>query len=67
MSNLKMNVLFAGVVGVALFSGCDRSVKIASTPCDELGKTTDPAIKAELEKRCGRGGPVFKPTPHKTY
>jgi entry exclusion lipoprotein TrbK len=67
MSNSKMRVLLAGVVAITLLSGCNRSVEFPSTPCDELDKTTDPAIKAELEQRCGRGGPEIKLAPPKTY
>jgi entry exclusion lipoprotein TrbK len=55
------------VLAVALIGGCYRRVEVATTPCDALGKTTDPATKADLEKRCGHGGPEFKPTPPKAY
>jgi entry exclusion lipoprotein TrbK len=67
MLNAKSKMVIVAVSTMVLLGGCDRNVEIASTPCDELGKVTDPAIKADLEKRCGHGGPVFKPTPPKTY
>lgn len=49
---------------VALVCGCTKE---ESSPCENLEKITDPSAKAELEKRCGRGGPEFKRTPHKAY
>ena len=67
MMNLKNIVLLVAVMTATFLGGCYQRVEVASKPCDELGKTTDPAIKADLEKRCGHGGPNFKPTPPKTY
>jgi entry exclusion lipoprotein TrbK len=61
--NLKSKALFVTVVTALLVNGCHQRVEVASTPCDELGKTTDPKVQAELEEKCGRGGPAFKPTP----
>lgn len=52
------------VLVASLLGGC---FKEAEPPCASLEKITDPATKAELEKRCPRGGPAFKPTPPKEY
>ena len=67
MMNSKRIMPLVAVMTAALLGGCYQRVEVASTPCDALGKTTDPAIKADLEKRCGHGGPAFKPTPPKAY
>lgn len=64
--NIKLNVLIVAVAA-ALLGGCHQRVEVATTPCDELGKTTDPKLQAELEKKCGRGGPAFKPSSGKTW
>lgn len=64
---LKKNALFL-ILAVALVSGCDKPVEVTTTPCDQLGKTTDPELKEKLKKQCGHGGAEFKPTPKtKTY
>lgn len=68
MINFKSTVLLVAFMTPTFLSGCYQRVEVSSTPCDELGKTTDPAVKADLEKRCGHGGPEFKPTPKtRTY
>lgn len=64
--NIKSKLLVAAVAA-ALLSGCYQKVEVATTPCDELGKTTDPKLQAELEKKCGRGGPAYKPSSGKTW
>ena len=60
-------MLLVAIMMAMFLGGCYPRTEVESTPCDKLGKVTDPAIKADLEKRCGRGGPEFKPTPHKAY
>ena len=67
MINLRNFVLLVAIMTVTFLGGCSQRTEVESMPCDKLGKVTDPAIKADLEKRCGRGGPEFKPTPHKAY
>ncbi|PWF55361.1 entry exclusion lipoprotein TrbK [Massilia glaciei] len=54
-------------VAAALLAGCYQRVDVATSPCDELGKTSDAKLQAELEKKCGRGGPAFKPSSGKTW
>lgn len=67
MINLRNIMLLVAIMMAMFLGGCYPRTEVESTPCDKLGKVTDPAIKADLEKRCGRGGPEFKPTPHKAY
>ncbi|MES3021682.1 MAG: entry exclusion lipoprotein TrbK [Pseudomonadota bacterium] len=66
---MSMNIrkVCVTLVATALLCGCEQRIEIARTPCDELGKVTDQVAKADLEKRCGHGGPTFKPTPPKEY
>lgn len=64
--NIKSKILVVAVAAV-LLGGCYQKVEVATTPCDELGKTTDPKLQAELEKKCGRGGPAYKPSSGKTW
>jgi entry exclusion lipoprotein TrbK len=64
--NTNSKILVAAVAA-ALLGGCYQKVEVATTPCDELGKTTDPKLQAELEKKCGRGGPDYKPSSGKTW
>lgn len=47
--------------------GCREKPAIASPTCADVGKVTDLVLKAELQKRCGRGGPDFKPSPEKKW
>lgn len=63
---IKAKILIA-VAAATLLGGCYQKVEVATTPCDELGKTTDPKLQAELEKKCGRGGPAYKPSSGKTW
>lgn len=63
MMNFKCRTLIVAAVTLGLSSGCYQREEDTSTPCDQLGKTSDPAVQADLEKRCGHGGPAFKPTP----
>ncbi len=63
---IKAQILIA-VAAATLLGGCYQKVEVATTPCDELGKTTDPKLQAELEKKCGRGGPAYKPSSGKTW
>lgn len=62
MKILCKSLLVAMVTSI-LASGCNERVAVASKPCSELANITDKAQRAELEKKCGRGGPAFKPTP----
>lgn len=61
--NLKRKTMLLTVMTAALASGCNQPVEVTTTPCDQLGKTTDPKLQAELKEKCGHGGPEFKPTP----
>ena len=63
---IKAQILIA-VAAATLLGGCYQKVEVATTPCDELGKTTDPKLQAEWEKKCGRGGPAYKPSSGKTW
>jgi entry exclusion lipoprotein TrbK len=64
---------FALIAASALsLSACDKSdspakKQIASPACADLANTTDPAQRAELEKKCPRSGAVFTPSPAKSY
>lgn len=49
----------------ALFVGCKDNV--ASPACADLGKVTDPVVKADLLKKCPRSGPDFKPSEEKKW
>lgn len=64
--NINTNVLIAAMAAV-LLGGCYQRVEVATTPCDQLGKTTDPKLEAELKDKCGRGGPAFKKSSGKTW
>ena len=64
-----MSYQFSGALATAvlvaiLLAGC---TKADDPPCADLDKITDPVAKADLEKRCPRAGPTFKPTPPKSY
>lgn len=64
--NLKSKALLVVVMTAALVSGCNQRVEVAPTPstsCEQMGKTNDPKLEAELKEKCGHGGPEFKPTP----
>lgn len=61
--DLKSKTVLVTVVAATLISGCNRPVEVTTTPCDQLGRTTDPKLQAELKEKCGHGGPDFKPTP----
>lgn len=61
--NLRSITLLFTMVTAALVSACNQRVEVAATPCDQLGKTTDPKQQEELKEKCGHGGPEFKPTP----
>ena len=56
------------LIAAVLLHGCNRPVEVTTRPCDQLGRTTDPKLEAELKDKCGHGGPAFKPTPKtRTY
>lgn len=63
MKNSKYRILMVAAATLGLSTGCYQREENSTTPCDQLGKTNDPAVQADLEKRCGHGGPAFKPTP----
>jgi entry exclusion lipoprotein TrbK len=65
-AGLFINALF-GLSICGLFAGCDVRKAAESPDCTDLTKITDPARKAELAKRCPRGGPVFKPSEKKQW
>lgn len=60
------NPLAVLLILVTCLGGCFRA-EVATASCEDLEKITDPAAKADLEKRCGRGGPDFKPSSGKTW
>jgi entry exclusion lipoprotein TrbK len=64
--NIKLNVL-AITVAAAFLGGCNQKVEVAATDCEQMGKTNDPKLEAELKEKCGRGGPAFKPSSGKTW
>jgi hypothetical protein len=67
MLNLKRMIVSVVILAPVILGACTPRVEVTTTPCDELGKTNDPAIQADLEKRCGHGGPKFKPTPKESF
>jgi len=50
-----------------LLTGCNDKPAVASPACADLEKTTDPAARAELLKRCPRVGPAYKPSQPKNW
>jgi entry exclusion lipoprotein TrbK len=58
---------FFGLSLCVMFAGCDGRTAAVSTACAKLANATDPARKAELVKKCPRGGPVFKPSEKKQW
>lgn len=63
---MKTMHLLAGATSLlvsVLASGCHNEPAVASPACVELEKTTDPVRRQELERKCPRGGPAFKPSP----
>lgn len=67
----KTTLLLMLVVAAGLNVGCskktDEIYQGASPICADLDKITDPAEKAELLKKCPRGGPGFKPSDKKEW
>ena len=59
-------LLFAYIT-LAVMSGCDGKQAAASPACANLGNVTDPTLKADLIKKCPRGGTVFKPSEKKQW
>jgi len=52
------------LLGASLMLGCSKKEDsdMASPYCVKLETETDPVARAELEKRCPRGGPKFRPS-----
>ncbi len=63
MKTKAFRICLPTMVIVSLLGGCSKSPEIASPSCAQLEKATDPAIRAELMKKCPRGGSGFKPSP----
>jgi len=70
----KTNLAAFALIAAAAFSlsACDKQESavnkpIASPACADLANVTDPAQRAELEKKCPRSGAVFTPSPAKSY
>lgn len=61
-SKIRMAALLIGSL-LSILTACQEKTEIASPACAELEKATDPAVRAELLKRCSRGGLGFKPSP----
>ncbi|WP_426116087.1 entry exclusion lipoprotein TrbK [Massilia sp. PWRC2] len=51
----------------ALLAACKDKAAVASPVCADLARTSDPARRAELLKKCPRSGPVFKPSEKKQW
>lgn len=58
---------FASLALLAAFSGCSNRDEVPNPPCEDLNKDLTPAARADLEKRCPRSGPEFKPSPKKEW
>lgn len=64
----RNSVVFAFLLAAtAMAAGCHEEPAVASPACVELEKTTNPARRAELLKRCPRVGPEFKRSPVKNW
>ncbi|MDR8093090.1 entry exclusion lipoprotein TrbK [Burkholderia gladioli] len=53
-------------------AGCSKSdqaasATVASPTCADLPNLSDPAQRAELQKKCPRSGAAFQPSPAKSY
>ena len=55
------------LVATVLVAGCREKPALASPACAELGRTTDTEKRADLLKKCPRGGPDFKPSQVKNW
>lgn len=51
----------------ALMIGCGEQPQATNIVCADFEKTTDPAKKEELLKKCPRIGPAFKPSDKKVW
>lgn len=68
MNNKKILIAtFFSMMVTALLSGCNEKPAIASPSCADLEKIIDPAKKNELQKKCPRNGPAFKPSEDKKW
>lgn len=68
MINAKIRLAtVATLTALAIISGCHDKPVVASPACVELETTTDPAKRADLIKKCPRGGPNFKPSEPKSW
>ncbi|WP_366918949.1 entry exclusion lipoprotein TrbK [Burkholderia aenigmatica] len=64
-------IALSALAMLALF-GCSKSdqstsATIASPTCADLPSISDPAQRAELQKKCPRSGAAFQPSPAKSY
>jgi entry exclusion lipoprotein TrbK len=75
LSGMK-KIFLAAFIAAALLSlsACNKADDqaaptgpVASPACADLPNVTDPAQRAELQKKCPRSGPAFKPSPAKSY
>jgi len=57
----------ASLTLITVFTGCSNRDEVASPACEDLKKDLAPAVRADLEKRCPRSGPDFKPSPKKEW
>lgn len=72
MNKQRLVMLMVAATFAAFLTACEKTQEmktqeVASPACVELEKTTDPAKKAELLKKCPRSGPEFKPSPKIEY
>jgi entry exclusion lipoprotein TrbK len=68
MMKTNISAVFAVLLAATMtVSGCREKPAVASPSCAELEKISDPAQRAELLKKCPRGGPDFKPSPEKNW
>lgn len=60
-------ILATAVLTVGCSKNPDEKIEVVSPTCADLGKVIDPVQKAELLKKCPRGGPAFKPSDKKEW
>jgi entry exclusion lipoprotein TrbK len=64
-TEVRLVILACAICG--LLSGCERRTEVASPSCVALGTNINEAERKELEKKCPRTGPAFKPSTKKEW
>lgn len=67
MKNTRYVSLLLVIIVATALAGCRGEPAVSSPACADLQKTTDPAEKAEILKKCPRGDSEFKPSPVKNW